>query len=402
MAEDLLIFNGKVITETQFLPAGYVLVSEGRIVSLGEKWEDVHAELRMDAQGLVISPGFIDMHTHGIGDMDFMDAGPQTMVEGLRIYAGFGVTRVVGTTLSNSTERIIDQVSRIREAMQDAEFGPMLLGAHIEGPWLAPRCRGGHAREYLRVPEKEDVERLLGEVGNVIRTVTFSPELPNSVWLAEKLSLHGILGAIGHTEASYEEAERVIRAGVRHVTHMYDGTLGYRENPDEALVMMPGMETAVLMNDEVSIELIGCPVHVPTPFFRFIDKVKPPHRKVIVTDSLVGTGKPEDTVLTYRDGRKVYVSQGVLRMIDDDPRVNGNLTGSAVTMNVALRRLQEFARIPLHEAVRWGSINPATTLCIQNETGSIKVGKSADLVIMDEDFNIKLTLLKGRPVYEAS
>jgi N-acetylglucosamine-6-phosphate deacetylase len=166
--------------------------------------------------------------------------------------------------------------------------------------------------------------------------------------------------------------------------------------------MMPGMETAVLMHDEVSIELIGCPVHVPAPFFRFIDKVKPPHRKVIVTDSLIGTGKPEGTILTYKDGRKVYVSGGVLRMIDEDPRVNGNLTGSAVTMNVALRRLRDFARIPLHEAVRWGSLNPAITLGIQEETGSIKVGKSADLVIMDEDFNVKLTILKGRPVFKAS
>jgi len=204
----------------------------------------------------------------------------------------------------------------------------------------------------------------------------------------------------GHTEASFEDAERVIRAGVRHVTHMYDTTLGYRENPDEALVMMPGMETAVLMNDEVSIELIGCPVHVPIPFFRFIDKVKPRNRKVIVTDSLVGTGMPEDTVLTYRDGRRVYVSEGVLRMIDDDPKINGNLTGSAVTMNVALRRLRDYTQLPIHEAVRWGSINPAITLGIQGETGSIKVGKFADLVLMDEDFNVRMTLLKGRPVYE--
>ena len=182
---------------------------------------------------------------------------------------------------------------------------------------------------------------------------------------------------------------------------MYDTTLGYRENPDEALVMMPGMETAVLMSDEVSIELIGCPVHVPIPFFRFIDKVKPRNKKVIVTDSLVGTGMADGSVLTYKGGRKVYVSKGVLRMIDDDPELNGNLTGSAVTMNVALRRLQNYARIPIHEAVRWGSINPAATLGIDGDTGSIRIGKFADIVLMDDDFNVKMTLLKGRPVFEA-
>ena len=99
------------------------------------------------------------------------------------------------------------------------------------------------------------------------------------MYLTEQLALRGILPVLGHTEATFEQAERAILAGARHVTHMYDTTLGYQENPDEALVMMPGMETAVLGNDAVSIELIGCPVHVPRPFFRYIDKVKPRQRR---------------------------------------------------------------------------------------------------------------------------
>jgi N-acetylglucosamine-6-phosphate deacetylase len=401
MKNDVLIYNGRVIAESHFLPSGYVYAIDGRIASIGEDWSGLTAERTVDAKGLFISPGFIDMHTHGIDDVDFMEADVESLVRGLRTYARFGVTRVVGSTLSNPLETIIAQVHRFGEAMEDAEYGDLLLGAHIEGPWLAPRCRGGHAQEYLRVPEQDDVKRLLGEAGELIRTVTFAPELPNSVWLAEQLARRGIVGVMGHTEASFEDAESVIRAGARHVTHMYDTTLGYRENPDEALVMMPGMETAVLLSDEVSIELIGCPVHVPTPFFRFIDKVKPRNKKVIVTDSLVGTGLPDDTVLTYKDGRRVYVSAGVLRMIDEDPKINGNLTGSAVTMNRALKRLSHYAQLPVQEAVRWGSINPATTLGIDDETGSISVGKYADMVLVDDGFDVKTTLLKGRTVYEA-
>ena len=204
---------------------------------------------------------------------------------------------------------------------------------------------------------------------------------------------------LGHTEATFEEADRVILAGARHVTHMYDTTMGYKENPNEALVMMPGMETAVLHRDEVSIELIGCPVHVPRPFFRFIDKVKPRGRKVIVTDSLVGTGLPEGTVLTYKDGHKVYVEKGVLRMIDADPKVNGNLTGSAVTLNLGLKRLREYTDLPLEEAVRWVSLNPAATLGIDRETGSISVGKLADIAIMDEQCTVSATFVKGRQVF---
>ena len=410
MARDLLIFNGRIVAETHVLPDGFVLVQGGRISSIGTSAElpdelkgdrGTERVTRIDAHGMLVCPGLIDMHTHGIMDASFMDSDVPAMVRGLAQYAGYGVTRVVGSTLANPYETIIAQIRRMGTVMEDPVYGSMLHGAHMEGPWLAPRCRGGHDLRYLRTPEKADVRRVLDEVGDIIRTVTFAPELPGSVWLTEQLAGRGIVPVLGHTEATFEQADRVILAGARHVTHMYDTTLGYRENPDEALVMMPGMETAVLMNDEVSIELIGCPVHVPRPFFRFIDKVKPPGKKVIVTDSLVGTGMPEGSVLTYKDGHKVYVEQGVLRMIDDDPRANGNLTGSAVTLNVGLRRLREYAGLPIEEALRWVSLNPAATLGIDRETGSISVGKLADIALMDDECRVAATFVKGTQVYPA-
>ncbi len=410
MARDLLIVNGRIVAETHVLPEGYVLVQGDRITSVGSMSELPQAMraagvgdriTRMDVAGKFVCPGLIDMHTHGIRDVSFMDSDVPSMVRGLSYYAEYGVTRVVGSTLANPYETIIAQIKRMGAVMEDPAYGSILHGAHMEGPWLAPRCRGGHDLRYLRAPEPADVRKILDEVGDLIRTVTFAPELPGSVALTEQLARRGIVPVLGHTEATFEQADRVILAGARHVTHMYDTTLGYRENPDEALVMMPGMETAVLHRDEVSIELIGCPVHVPRPFFRFIDKVKPPSRKIIVTDSLVGTGMPEGTVLTYKDGHKVYVEKGVLRMMDDDPKVNGNLTGSAVTLNLGLARLMEYTGLSLAEAVRWVSLNPATTLGIERETGSIAVGKLADLAVMDGSCAVSMTFVKGRRVYPA-
>ncbi len=400
MAGEVLIRGGRVIAETHLLPHGYVLIRDGRIVSVGADGDGVKAETQVDARGMWVCPGLIDMHTHGIMDCSFMDGGVEDMVRGLAQYARYGITRVVGSTIAHPYDAIIAQVKRMRAVMEDKTYGAILHGAHMEGPWLAPRCRGGHDLRYLRTPEAKDVERILGEVGDVIRTVTFAPELPGSVALTERLALAGIVPVLGHTEASFEAAEAVILAGARHVTHMYDTTMGYKENPEEALVMMPGMETAVLHADEVSIELIGCPVHVPKPFFRFIDKVKPRTKKVIVSDSLVGTGMPEGSVLTYKDGHKVYVEEGVLRMIDDDPKINGNLTGSAVTLNVGLRRLREYAALPMEEAIRWVSLNPATTLGIEHETGSIRPGKLADIALLDDECNVKMTMVKGRAVFE--
>ena len=410
MSTDLLIVNGRIVAETHVLPDGFVLIRDDRISSIGRMSELDGAMraagvgdgvARVDAGGKFVCPGLIDMHTHGIRDVSFMDGDVPTMVRGLSYYAEYGVTRVVGSTLANPYDVIISQIRRMGTVMEDPRYGSMLHGAHMEGPWLAPRCRGGHDLRYLRTPGHADVKKILDAVGDLIRTVTFAPELPGSVELTEELARRGIVPVLGHTEATFEQADRVILAGARHVTHMYDTTLGYRENPDEALVMMPGMETAVLHNDAVSIELIGCPVHVPTPFFAFIDKVKPAHRKVVVTDSLVGTGLPEGTVLTYADGHKVYVEKGVLRMMDDDPKVNGNLTGSAVTLNLGLKRLMEYAGLSLPEAVRWVSLNPATTLGIERETGSIAVGKLADIAVMDEHCAVNRTFVKGKQVFPA-
>jgi N-acetylglucosamine-6-phosphate deacetylase len=407
----LLVRGGKVCAESAILEGGYVLVEDGRIVSIGAESELDPAGITplmaariadcetVDATGLFVVPGFIDMHTHGMLEVDFMESSVEATVGVLREYAKFGVTRVVASTLANPMDTIIAQVRRLGRAMEDRDYGFLLHGVHVEGPWLAPRCRGGHALGYLKAPNPEDVNRLLGETGTAVKTVTFAPELPGSVDLVERLVLHGIVASIGHTEASYEEGERAILAGARHATHLYDTNLGYREDPDEALVMLPGHETALLMHDEVSIELIGCPVHVRKPFFRFIDKVKPPLKKIIVTDSLIGTGCPDGKIITYADGRKVYPEDGVLRMIDADPKVNGNLTGSAATMNLALKRLAQFAGLPVEEAVRWGSINPATTLGIAGETGSLAVGKWADIVVMDGDFQVKVTIGRGRIVH---
>jgi N-acetylglucosamine-6-phosphate deacetylase len=404
VAHELLLYNGRILAETHALPIGYVLLRDGRIASIGEAWEGLECWRReetegIDAKGLLVCPGLIDMHTHGIKDVDFMSGDEESMSRALAAYAAFGVTRVVASTYSNPYDRIIAQAKRMKKVMEDRQYGDMLHGMHMEGPWLAPRCKGGHALEYLRLPERGEVERVLGEAGEVMRTVTYAPELPGSVWLTEQLALRGIVPVLGHTEASFEEAERAILAGARHVTHMYDGTLGYREDPEEALVMMPGMETAVLHSDEVSIELIGCPVHVPKPFFRFIDKVKPRGKKVIVTDCLKGTGLPEGSVLASADGRKAYVEAGVLRMISDDPKIHGNLTGSAVTLNVALGRLREYAGLAIEEAIRWVSLNPAMTLGIGGETGSLRVGKLGDVMVMDEGCGVKMTFVKGRKVF---
>ncbi|HSV30629.1 MAG TPA: amidohydrolase family protein [Atribacteraceae bacterium] len=387
------------MAETRTLPRGYVATCGNRIASIGEDWRSIRADETIDVSGLDIIPGLIDMHTHGIDTVSFMESDEEECLWSLQRYAVFGVTKVVASTISNPLKVITGQLQRLRRVKEKAGTGALLHGVHVEGPWLAPRCRGGHPLEYLRVPDPDEIRLLLDEAGDLIVTLTYAPELPNALWLTEELARRRILPVVGHTEASFEQTEQVILAGARHVTHLFDATLGFKENPEEALVMLPGMETAALLYDQVSVELIGCPIHVPRPFFRFVNKVKPREKKIVVTDSLVGTGKPEGTVFTSSDGWRVRVSEGVIRMVNDDPAIDGNLTGSAVTMNRAVQRVREYAEITLEEALMWGTLNPARALGIDRLTGSIAVGKDADLAVIDQHFDVHFTIVQGRVVH---
>ena len=396
----LLLKNGRIMTGSGLLNGGFLLIDGDRVVKIGGGEPCPRADEVIDLKGRFASPGFIDIHTHGIADIDFMGNNPEDLHRSLDTYLQFGVTGLLPTTVSIAFDTIIEQIKLIRSVRDENANGDMMLGVHVEGPWLSWRCRGGHPEEFLLTPKQEDVKRLLGEVGDIVKTVTFSPELENAVWLCETLSMQGIIPVIGHTEASYEQTMEAIRAGARHVTHLFDADLGFHESETEALTFEPGMETAVLINDNVSVELIGCPIHVPKPLFRLVDKIKPRDRKILVSDSLVGAGMPEGSVISFRDGRQAEVRDGVLRMIyRDNPELDGNLTGSAITLDLAVKRLSEYIDVPLEEAVEWASINPAILLGLERETGSLVVGKRADICVFDDEVHVAMTLLGGRPVY---
>jgi N-acetylglucosamine-6-phosphate deacetylase len=399
----LLLKNGRIITESGVLSGGYLLIEGENIVKIGCSDRLPQAGEVIDLGAKFVAPGFVDIHTHGIADSDFMAHDPDLLHRGIESYLRFGVTGILPSTVSITFDTIIEQIKLIRRVRDENTHGDIVLGVHVEGPWLSWRCRGGHPEEFLLVPEKEHVNRLIGEVGDIVKTVTFAPELDNAVWLCETLSLHGIIPVIGHTAATYDQTMDVIRAGARHVTHLFDADLGIHESETEALTFEPGMETAALIDDGVSVELIGCPIHVPKPLFKLVDKIKPRDKKILVSDSLIGAGMPDGSVISFRDGRQAEVSDGVLRMIyRDNPELHGNLTGSAITMNMAVKRLSEYIDAPLEEASRWATINPATLLGREQERGSLRVGKRADVVVFDDNVDVTMTILGGKPVYKAS
>lgn len=405
----IILYNGKILAESGIIEKGYIAIEDGKIVSIGSgdySLQNLHpfrtrSIEKIDLKGLTVIPGFIDIHTHGLLDINVMEGEKKELEKLPAELVKFGVTGFLPTTMAYPIEGIINQVNKIREIQNNGRtLSQIILGVHLEGPWLSMKMRGAHNKEFVLVPQKEDVKRILEEIGDIVKTVTFSPEIENATWLAEELSSNGIIPVIGHTAATYQQTLEVIKAGARHVTHMFDAMLGYGENKNELGVIEPGVETAVLLNDTVSIELIGCPIHVPPPLLTLVDRIKPHDKKILVTDAGAGAGKPDGTIVELESGRNAYVKDGVLRLIDEnDPRLNNGLAGSAVTMNVALKRLVNIGQLKIENAIQWATINPAKLLGIESITGSIRNGKRANLAVIDENFGVKITILNGEIVF---
>ncbi len=403
----ILLYNGKIILENRTIERGYLLISGSKITSVGsvdelsyeQHWENLKVK-KIDLEGFTILPGLIDIHTHGILEINVINSNEHDIRGMLKELVKYGVTGFLPTTMAFPLDRIIAQVKIIEMVKDTDPLGSMILGVHLEGPWLSMKMRGAHAKEHILIPREKDIERVIREIGNIVKTVTFSPEIENSLLLTEMLSRSGIIPVIGHTQATYDETIKVIEKGARHATHTFDAMRGFKEKQDELGVMEPGVETAILTEDTVSVELIGCPTHVPLPLFKLVDKIKPEDKKILVTDAGVGTGMPEGTTIEIEPGRKAYIKDGVLRLIaPDDPRLDNGLAGSAVTMNIALKRLVELAGLPVERAIRWATINPALLLGESEKIGSIRPGKEADITVIDDNFNAQLTILKGKIVY---
>ncbi len=406
---EILLQNGRIFLESGVIERGYLLLRDGIIISVGPM--DITPSLNpsslnsspretIDLNGLIVLPGLIDIHTHGILNINILNCNEADIARMLGELIKYGVTGFLPTTMAFPLDRIINQVKNIKRVKDTHPLGSMILGVHLEGPWLSIKKRGAHAEKHLLIPQKKDIERVVEEIGDIVKTVTFSPEIENAPLLTEMLAQNGIIPVIGHTAATYKETMAVIERGARHVTHTFDAMHGFGEKGNEPGVMETGVETAVLINDSVSIELIGCPIHVPLPFFKLVDKIKPEDKKILITDAGIGTGMPNGTIVEIEPGRKAYVDGGVLRLTGErDPKLNGGLAGSAVTMNVALKRLVTLANIPLYKAIRWASSNPAILLGINNIMGSIRPGKKANITIINDNFKVKFTILEGKIVY---
>jgi N-acetylglucosamine-6-phosphate deacetylase len=295
-----------------------------------------------------------------------------------RFHARHGTTGLLATTLSAPRGALLAAVRRIAVAM---EHEPIILGAHLEGPWLNPKRRGAQAAEHLRAPDPDELEALFA--AGPVRMVSLAPELPGALGLIRAVSDAGAVPALAHTDATYDEATAAIDAGARHALHVFNGMrpLHHRE---------PGVLGAVLDCDEVTCELIADGHHVHPAAMRILHRAKGTAGTVLVTDAIEAAGLADGP---YRLGSTpVHVTGG--RALTPD----GVLAGSTLTMDAAVRHAHRLLRVPIGEALALATTTPARVLGLEHRKGRIAPGFDADMVVLDDDLRALATFAGGRRV----
>lgn len=346
----------------------WVLLEGDTIAAVGEGSATApDADERVDAGGARLVPGFIDLHGHGGGGHAVEDGGEE-LVRALAAHRAHGTTRSVVSLVANPLGDLRRQLDGIAEL---AERDPLVLGAHLEGPWLSPERRGAHNPDFLRAPEPADVDSLVAAARGTLRMATLAPELPGGLDAIRRLAAAGVVPAVGHTEADSDTARAAFDAGARVLTHAFNAMNGLHHRD-------PGPIGAAVADDRVTIELILDGLHVAPEVARILLRAAP-RRVALITDAMAAAGAPEGD---YRLGSlEVTVRDGLAVLRGTD-----RIAGSTLTQDRALRTAVEVIGMDPADAVAALTAVPARALGVDDRLGRIAPGFAADLLLLGDDW----------------
>ncbi|ASZ14075.1 N-acetylglucosamine-6-phosphate deacetylase [Chitinophaga pendula] len=393
MEQLIKIVNGRVITPLRIIENGTVLVRNGIIEAITAGTPETTAAVTIDANGQYISPGFIDLHIHGGGGYDFMDATPEAFLKIAEMHAKYGTTAMVPTTLTAEKQDLLRTLDSYTAALAVNTNGATFMGIHLEGPYFAMSQRGAQHPKYIREPDEHEYREILEYSPHIVRW-SIAPELKGAPQMGRLLREKGILPAIAHTDAVYEEVVTAFESGFTLATHFYSAMSGVtRRN----LFRHAGVIESVYLIDEIDVEVIADGVHLPAALLKLIYKIKGPDRIALITDAMRAAGMPPGNSILgpLHGGLHVIVEDGVAKLPDYSA-----FAGSVATADRLVRNMVRMAEIPLHEAVRMMSLTPARIMGIQHRKGSLTPGKDADILIMDNNLSVKWTMVAGKIVHD--
>lgn len=389
----LKIKNVRLVQEKRITPCE-ILVDEGRIQEIASPGLiPDHPDMKvLDGEGRYVSHGFIDIHTHGGGGYDYMDGTKEAYLGAARMHSRYGTTHLLPTTLASSMEELY-QTFQIYESVKDQREGAMFLGLHIEGPYISKQQSGAQDPRFIRNPDPAEYKALIEACPHILRW-TIAPELPGALDMASYLRQNGITPSIGHSDATFDEVKRAVAYGFNHITHLYSccSTIvrkgGYR---------YPGIIESAYLLDDLTVEVIADGAHLPAPLLQMVYRFIGPERTTAVTDSLRGAGMPEgESILgSLENGQKVIIEDGVCKLLD-----RSAFAGSVCTTDRLVRNLIELAGAPLPVAVDMLTRIPARIIGLSDQVGVLTKGRSADLVLFDDNILVSLTMVGGKIIYQ--
>ncbi len=375
------IVNGKIVTPSEVLE-GYAIVFDEKIKAI-VKDSEVPADCeRIDAQGSLVAPGLVDIHIHGYVGEDTCDGDPEGLERMARAIVANGVTSFCPTTMTvakSQIEAAFDSARTLKAA--EGYHGANVLGINCEGPFINPSKKGAQAEEHILPPDG----KFIVDNADIIKLVTIAPEMPGALEAIKYITENSsVLVSTGHTGATFEEANAGIEAGVRHTTHLFNAMTPLMHRN-------PGVVGSALTHDEVSCEMICDTFHVNKGLFSLVAKVKG-DKLCLITDCMRAGGMPDGKY--DLGGQDVYV-KGIQCLLED-----GTIAGSVLRLNRAVQNVYENTNIGLAKAFACASLNPATAIHEESRKGSLEVGKDADIIIIDTNFNVIKTFIGGTTRYE--
>ena len=386
--ERIKIFNGRIITPFRIIENGTLLIEGKQIASVSKGDIDFHGAKLIDAQNNFVSPGFIDIHTHGGGGHDFMDGTIEAFLGAAYTHSQHGTTAMVPTTLTAETADLLHTFSVYSQAKKENTRGAQFLGLHLEGPYFSMEQKGAQDPRYIRTPKKEEYEAILSHSQDIIRW-SAAPELEGAGEFARFISRKNILPAIAHSDATSEEVAEALDNGFTHITHLYSAMSGVmRRNA----FRYAGIIESAFLFDQLTVEIIADGVHLPPSLLQLIYKQKGPARIALITDSMRAAGQnTQESILgSMKNGMKVIVEDGVAKLPDRTA-----FAGSVATADRLVRNMIQLAGVPLLHAVQMITSTPAQICKIDHRKGTLTAGKDADVVIFDDQISVQTTIING-------
>lgn len=366
----MLIKNGSVFQENASFQTKDIAI-DGAYISTKSNDDTI-----IDATNLYVIPGLIDLHFHGCVGYDFCDGTKEALEQIAAYEAKCGITSIIPATLALDDERLRSVLENARD--YNSENGSMLMGVHMEGPYLAPSKKGAHKEDYLQTPFAKHFRSFQEESGNLIKILSIAPELDGALDTIEELKNEVVL-SLAHTSANYDLAMEAFKKGASHVTHLYNAMLPFSHRE-------PGLVGAAFDSKQSMVELISDGIHVSPCVIRASFQMFGKDRIILISDSMRATGL-ENGEYTLGD-LAVSVKDNKATLHD------GTIAGSATNLMDCMKKAVSFG-IPLEDAVSCATINPAKQLNIYDKVGSITTGKYANLVLLDQNLNVVSVILNG-------